>query len=330
MPKQKIGKNDITIVNNLTLLNKNVNNSKRSNKTKKVKHLSRSRYTMSNATTGREYEYLKQMPNGNWVYQMYVTEDDDTMNKKNKNKNRCMCINYKSQNDFKSYDRCPRTVVNGSDFCELHQNCKSYLRNFLSGSEPSYMPELWSNPYVEGSHNCYSYFLNRQVKAVKEKCEEICLKKHKKGCPQKDNECTDLKPQPGDFELIKRTGTDKGKERKYFCPNMQKKILADNPTLIPTTFNAKCPANHYKGAMVVDSSGKNGNTYHFYRLNKNGLWDHKPGISPISDVDASGKPIYVPHFADRDYSNEDDDDSIKYNGFCGYYCIPINSHRNLA
>jgi hypothetical protein len=82
--------------------------------------------------------------------------------------------------------------------------------------------------------------------------------------------------------------------------------------------------------MVVDSAGKKGNTYHFYRANNQGSWDHKPGISPISNLDASGREIYVPHFADRDYSNDSDDDSIKYNNFCGYYCIPSNVHRNLA
>ena len=282
----------------------------------------------NNANTSREYKNLAQTPEGKWVYNQYVKDSDTTMNKKNKK--RCMCVDYKSMNDFKSYDRCPRDAISGSDFCELHQNCKSYLRNFLSGYEPEYSPELWSNPYIEGSHNCYSYFLNRQVRAVKDKCEEICLKKHKEGCPKKNDECTDLKPQPGDFELIKRTGTDKGKERIYFCPNMQKKILADNPGLIPVAFNQKCPAKYYKGAMVVDSHGAKGNTYHFYRSDKDGTWNHKPGISPISNVDASGKKIYVPHFADRDYSNDDDDDSIKYDGFCGYYCVPVDQHRNLA
>lgn len=273
------------------------------------------------------YKNLKKTQKGEWVYQYYNSKDDDTVSKSNKK--RCMCIDYKSNDDFKTYDRCPRNVIDGSDFCELHQNCKSYLRNFLSGSEPEFNPQLWSDPYIEGSHNCYSYFLNRQVKAVREKCEEICLKKHKKGCPKKDSDCTDLKPQPYDFKLIQLQGSDKNKERIYKCPQMQRKILGDNPSLIPVAFNEKCPNNYYKGAMVVDTD----NTYHFYRSNNKGMWDHKPGISPITDKDASGRKIYVPHFADRDYTKVDDDDeAINYTGFCGYYCIPTNKtvHKNLA
>ena len=267
--------------------------------------------------------------NKEWVYKYYSETDDDTI-KKEKEK-RCMCINYKNHNDFQSYDRCTNKAIQNTDFCDLHQNCKSYLRNFLNGYEPEYQPINWSNPYVEGSHNCYSYFLNRQVKTVKEKCNEICTTTHKdnKNCPKDNSDCTDLKPQPGDFYLIKKTGSDKEKERTYKCPNMQKKILNDNPSLIPSAFNVKCPNKYYKGAMVVDPD----NTYHFYRQNNKGTWDHKPGISPITNVDASGKEIYIPHFANRDYTGDkNNDDAINYTHFCGYYCVPDNKyiHKNLA
>jgi len=275
---------------------------------------------------------FKKLKENEWVYNYYNLDDDDTVNKSKNtkiNKKRCMCINYQSLNDFKTYDRCPRNAIKNTDFCELHQDCKSYLRNFLSGNEPEYNPKLWADPYIEGSHNCYSYFLNRQIKAVKEKCNEICEKKHKSSCPKKDSECTDLKPQPGDFELIKRTGSDKDKERIYKCPNMHNKIMKDNPTLQPVPFNAKCPKNFYKGAYVVDPN----NTYHFYRSNKDGTWSHKPGISSILNVDSSKQPIYVPHFADRNYEEDDNnDEAINYTNFCGYYCIPTNNtvHKNLA
>ena len=295
---------------------------KNNSKIKPKKHM-----TMNNNNNNNNNNFFKQNNNGQFIYKYYNVNDDSTVNK-DSNKNRCMCINYQSINDFKAYDRCPNKAINNSDFCELHQECQSYLRKFLSGDEPEYQPQLWSNPYVESSHNCYSYFLNRQVKAVKEKCNEICEKKHKSSCPLKDNECSDLKPQPGDFYLIKKTGSDKNKERIYQCPNMQNKILKDNPSLIPVPFNKKCPPKYYKGAMVVDPD----NTYHFYRMNKNATWDHKPGISKVSSIDASNKKIYVPHFADRDYSNEDDEDSINYTNFCNYYCIPDNNiiHKNLA
>ena len=275
------------------------------------------------------------------VYRNYNINDDSTFNK---NPKRCMCINYKSINDLNTYDRCINNAINGSDFCQLHQDCKSYLRQFLSGSEYPNDIEIWKDPLVEGSHNCYSYFLNRQVKAVREECEKICKTKYKSidECIDASG-CSDLKPQPYDFTLIKNNGSDKNKERIYKCPQMQEKILADNPSLIPVDFNYKCPHGYYKGAMVVDSLGSNdGNTYHVDKQIADGRFLHKPGINPISTNDApfekeKGRPIYIPHFANRDYSkknnnnNNGNDESIFYNGFCGYYCIPRNEreHKNL-
>lgn len=279
----------------------------------------------------QDFTLLSKMNENEWVYKYYRKEFDDTMgvSKGTESGRRCMCINYKNDSDFKSYDRCKQSAIPETDFCKEHQDCKSYLRNFLSGYEPEYQPKLWDDPYVEGSHNCYSYFLNRQVKAVKEKCNEICEKKHKSSCPQKDNECSDLKPQPGDYTLLKNTGSDKTKERIYKCPNIQKKILTDNPSIIPIEFNKKCPTNYYKGAAVVDLNS----TFHFYQNNKDGTWSHKPGISKVSSVDAKGNKIYVPHFANRNYEDsKNNDESIKYNNFCGYYCVPQNNivHKNLA
>lgn len=276
---------------------------------------------------------------GEWVYKYYNSSDDSTVNK---NPRRCMCINYKTEDDFKSYDRCPNQTLPNSDFCKSHQNCKSYLQKFLSGDEYDTDTHLWKDPLIEGSHNCYSYFLNRQVKAVKEKCAQICHQKYKTvdECIE-DSGCGDLKPQPGDFDLIKRTGSDKTKERIYKCPHMNSKILADNPTLIPVTFNTKCPVGYYKGAMVVEPDS----TYHFYKQMRDGLFYHKPGLNPVSKKDSpfdgeKGRPIYVPHFANRDYSkevnnndnNNGGDDGINYTSFCNYYCIPKNDrvHKNLA
>ena len=82
-------------------------------------------------------------------------------------------------------------------------------------------------------------------------------------------------------------------------------------------------------------------TYHFYKQVDNGLFYHKPGLNPVSTVDSAfegerGRPIYIPHFSNRDYTkeinNNDDDDGINYTSFCSYYCIPQNNkvHKNLA
>jgi len=176
------------------------------------------------------------------------------------------------------------------------------------------------------------------VKAVKEKCDEICKSKYKntEECISQSG-CTDLKPQPGDFDIIRKFGSDDSNPNIYKCPEMQKKILADNPTLKPIEFNKKCPRGYYKGAMVVDSEdSEDGNTYHFYKQISDGTFLHKPGINPVSNVDSAftgekGRTIYVPHFANRDYGRPENE-GIFYNGFCGYYCIPRNDveHKNLA
>jgi hypothetical protein len=259
------------------------------------------------------------------LYRMY--DVDDTTH--TKDKNRCMCINYSMNgNTFslkhnKNAHRCNRKVKPGTDFCNLHQNCKSFLRNYLSGYEPEYDTKLWGHPYIEGSHNCYAYFLNDVVESTREKCEEICLKNHKKGCPKKIGECRDLIPQPEDFHLLKRDGNLTKKIRKYYCPTMEKKIMSDNKMLKKVPFTKKCPKNHYKGAMVVDPN----HTFHFYRQNPDGTWSHKPGTNPVTNLDQDDNKIYIPHFSNRDYSDGiNNEDSINYTDFCGYYCIPSKKY----
>jgi len=317
-----------------------INRKQLRNKTKTQQQTNKMQTSKSSSITSNlNPDYFEKLytknAKGEWVYKYYNPNDDSTIVK---NPKRCMCINYKSETDFNTYDRCPNPAIPNTDFCKHHQNCKSYLQKFLSGDEPEPDIQLWQDPLIEGSHNCYSYFLNRQVKAVKEKCAEICSKKYKtvEECID-DSGCGDLKPQPGDFDLIKRTGSDKTKERIYKCPQLNSKILADNPTLIPVEFNKKCPRGYYKGAMVIEPDS----TYHFYKQMRDGLFYHKPGLNPVAKVDSpfdgeKGRPIYIPHFANRDYSkdanNNNDDDGINYTSFCNYYCIPRNDlvHKNLA
>ena len=244
-------------------------------------------------------------------YQKTKTEDPTTNKRHLKT---CQCLDYqvsKSKTTLMDkdieYKKCSDPVKKGSNFCEKHQNCMGYLKKYTNGYEPKYNPADWSHPYVEGSHNCYAYFLNDKKDSIKTKCKELCLKNNKKGCPKKDNDCQDLIPQPGDYYLLNKYGNTKKKETTYTCPNMHRKIQSDNPEVFPSKLTEKCPANYYKGAMVVDP----GNTFHFYRQNPDGTWSHKPGILPVDNKDASKRPIAVPHFANRDYTKVDDS-KIKY------------------
>lgn len=255
----------------------------------------------------------------------FFNEDDNTFTKE---ETRCMCIDYNVNNNNitmennQDYRRCKNKTISGSNFCSKHQNCPQLLQSGLNGFEIPYNPQEWSHPYIEGTHNCYSYFLNNQVQAIKNKCESRCLKKYgRDSCPKKIKECGGLKPQPGNHYLMMKDGHLKNKKRDYKCGIMEKKIKLDNPSLKTTSLLEKCPPNYYKGAMVIDDN----HTFHFYRQNaKDATWSHKPGTMAVTDLDASNKKIFVPHFANRDYSHKPN--KIKYNSFCNYYCIPRSSY----
>lgn len=251
---------------------------------------------------------------------------DPTHNTKLRN-GRCQCVKYETIVNDEGVEtvemhKCTDMVKPGTDFCAKHQGCMSFLRQFVNGYEPAYKPNDWAHPYIEGSHNCYAYFLDDRKDSIKVKCEEICLKNNKRGCPKKDSGCRDLIPQPGDHFLMSQYGNLDKKTRNYSCPNMHSRIISDNPDIKPSRLTQKCPARHYKGAMVVDPD----HTFHFYRQNPDGTWSHKPGVLPVTNKDASGNTIYIPHFADRDYTQGKKGGDIKYDDFCGYYCIPHDQY----
>lgn len=251
-------------------------------------------------------------------------------------KNICKCVDYYIDENNNNYVKqmvrkngdlievkCNKKIVNNTDFCEKHQNCKQFLKKFLNNEEEDYNPEKWSHPYIEGSHNCYAYFLDTIFEDLRNKCSAIC-KKNSNECPKKVKQCRPLIPQPGDDHLIKLEGNLKNKKFKYTCKEIEKKIISDNPDIKKTELIKKCPKNYFKGSMVVDP----GNTFHFYRLNSDGTWSHKPGTLPVTNLDKDKNKIYTPHTANRDYTRPGDNDPINYTNFCGYYCIPKHIKRN--
>ena len=59
-----------------------------------------------------------------------------------------------------------------------------------------------------------------------------------------------------------------------------------------------------------------GRDYHWYRLDNNAKWSHKPGQTAAKNTDHSGNLITSPETCDRG----------PYSQFCGYYhCIPANT-----
>lgn len=59
--------------------------------------------------------------------------------------------------------------------------------------------------------------------------------------------------------------------------------------------------------------------YHWYRLDSNAMWSHKPGQTQARNTDNSGRPISDPRNCDRG----------PYDIFCGFFhCIPVNTRIN--
>jgi len=209
--------------------------------------------------------------------------------------------------------------------CKKYNKCKQKFSSFMTGHEPKYNPKLWSDPVIEGTHNCYAYFLNDHIPKLKKKCKSICKSKNR--CKHKLNECGDFKPQLGDY--AENTGLIKSSNRIYTCPEMVRKVSVDNMDpktkqkyIFPTKFSQKCPPKYYKGALVI----KPNKTYHFYRQDNNVRFSHKQGSLRLNNIDASGKPIYAPHLANRNYYNKQKNLGINYTQFCSYLCAPKNSY----
>jgi hypothetical protein len=151
------------------------------------------------------------------------------------------------------------------------------------------------------SHNCYSYLLN--LKSTE--AERLCMIEY-----EDLNYCR--RSQPG-----YAAGYDALDKKDLSCPEVMKRTLADNPNIKPADINTKCDFDSYKGALVVDP----GTDYHYYRLNDEGYWTHKPGYKPSTAYDASGNLIYNPEKANRNYGR------LNYKNFCGYFCVPRQPTR---
>ena len=238
---------------------------------------------------------------------------------------RCNCFTKKG---YPSKDQQTCMKITHDPYCKDYNQCKNKFLSYMSGSEPEYNPDNWSDPIVEGSHNCYAYFLDDHISEIKDKCNSYCkkyIKKNgKKVCATKPPKCNNLKPQPGD--IAQRNGFIKKNIYDYNCPSIVNKVLLDNTDknaasskIKKVKFQEACPANYYKGAVVVHPN----KTYHFYRQDKNGRFSHKQGVLKVENEDASKQPIWAPHLADRDYQKEKND-GINYTDFCTYFCIPKN------
>ncbi len=110
-----------------------------------------------------------------------------------------------------------------------------------------------------------------------------------------NNKRTDTFAQPGRAAGAKYTSLT--------CASVGPAAEADGLTTSSASASCGCSA---KLALVVGP----GWDYHWYRLDSNGKWTHKPGGTEATNLDNSGNIITNPETADRG----------AYTDFCGYYC----------
>lgn len=140
---------------------------------------------------------------------------------------------------------------------------------------PVYNPNAWNdNNGIQRNNNCYNY-----------------------GCDIR----TDTFAQPGEAHGIYLGSNNLN------CNDVLNAAIADGLVVVECDKGCGCSDCHHQVALVIWP----GVDYHWYRLDKDGKWSHKPGRTPATNLDNSGNLINDPRTADRG----------DYTEFCGCFCV---------
>jgi RHS repeat-associated protein len=153
---------------------------------------------------------------------------------------------------------------------------------------PTYDPAQWNDggtrddgTTVQGNSNCYAYATN----------QEGPFDGH-------------FGMQPGD-----KSGAPQLTADDVTVPKIRARAIADGLSPVPVD-------GGYPVYLVVSP----GTDYHWYREDSTGLWSHKPGSTPVTNVDASGNLIVNPELANHAFP------SINYYQPGGYLWVPPGFH----
>ena len=145
--------------------------------------------------------------------------------------------------------------------------------------EPLYEPHWWNDAgQKQWNNNCYNYGTNYR---------------------------TDTFAQPGRANGAMYTG--------FNCASVRAGAIADALIAAPAA-NNKCPKEGHLVALVIWPNFD----FHWYRKGRNGFWSHKPGSTPVRNVDNSNHFIPDPRTADRG----------GYTVFCTFMVV-MNGHIKL-
>ena len=160
----------------------------------------------------------------------------------------------------------------------------------LSGSEPSRTTYYNSAPPLI-RNNCMAYAFQERGKV------------------------DGYKQQPGDKSGFR------GNVNLKNCTDIRRLILRDYPGLYAQN-NPKIPCK--KGFSKIMAFIAPNRDFHFYRMDNNGLWSHKRGLTKVMTKDACDKNITDPRRSCRKF-----DEELNYTMSCGTYCTKSKLKRKI-
>lgn len=143
---------------------------------------------------------------------------------------------------------------------------------------PLYEPGVWNVSPIQWKNNCYNYGTNYR---------------------------TDTYAQPG----MAATGQH---NQVMTCAVVRPLAIQDGLEDAPGA-NNKCPGEGHLVALVVSPNSD----YHWYRKGRDGMWSHKMGGSPATNLDNSSQPITDPRTANRG----------SYTDFCTFMIVKHGHFR---
>jgi hypothetical protein len=168
----------------------------------------------------------------------------------------------------------------------------------LIACEPSkgglpYEPQKWNDGgTIQKTTNCYAYAMNLQRNPINGKM-----------FPRRGEGGFAL--QPGDLAGINTNPHLMTTNGDYVSKLATKDAESSGRTFKSIGKNEKPAEGNWKVALVLAP----GRDYHWYRQNEDGTWSHKPGETPVTNLDASNNIITDPEKANRGV----------YTQFVGYY-----------
>lgn len=161
----------------------------------------------------------------------------------------------------------------------------------LSGSEHDYEPDLWNlDDKIRNSHNCYTYATSKITKGLRSKA------------------------QPGYASGFHHIGRD-----EFDCKSFYKRLRKDSPGAHLAQFDKSCIPGFYKVFLALDP----GNDYHWWKMDSDGYWSHKPGSTNVTNLDASQKRIGNPLTSNRKFVHRN------YYKPCFFACVNSDLSRTL-